>query len=383
MEVGGFANEGFERVRDTFVANFTERGDVGAAVAVYLDGQPVVDLWGGVARPGEPWQEDTLVGVFSTTKGPTALVVQLLDERGVLDVDQPIVEYWPEFGANGKQDITLADVLSHRSGVLIVPGYRELQMFETEAIVERIEQAEPMWEPGSQHGYHALTFGWIAGEAVRRTAGRSLGTVFADEVAAPLGLEFWIGLPEALDARVAGFIDAPPPDDDTVAAYLAMFTPDTWTGQAHYVGESGLLEVADGANSAEMRRAEIPAAGGIGTMRSLARMYGALAVGGTLDGIEIVSPQSIEKFTAEQVHGFDTVHMLESRYGLGYARPTDLFPMGPNDEAFGHGGLGGSLAFADPAARVGFAYAPNQLLFPNLNEGTRSRALADAVYDCL
>ncbi len=381
----GFAAKGFTAVRAEFERNFTERGDKGAAVAVYVGGELVVDLWGGEARPGQAWQEDTMVPVFSTTKGPTTLAVQVLVDRGVLDLDSPVSRYWPEFTDAGKETVTLADVLSHRSGVITVDAYEEFLLVddvwsEYDLIAERLAASSPLWEPGDRHGYHALTFGWILAEVVRRAAGRTIGTVFREDVAGPFGVDFWIGLPDDQHGRVADLIDAPPATDPGVAAYLAMFNPGTWTGRAHFVGPGGVGQVADTFNAPATRRAEIPAGGGIGTARGLARMYAALAGGGTLDGTTLVSPESIELFTAERVRGPDAVLIMETRYGLGYARPTKLLPLGPNDEAFGHGGLGGSLAFADPKAGIGFAYVPNQLQFPRLDETTRSRALIDAVY---
>ncbi len=386
--IEGSLHPGFEAVAEEFRRNFTERGDVGAAVTVYHHGRPVVDLWGGEARPGQPWAEDTMACVFSTTKGVTSFVVQLLYDRGDLHLDAPITEYWPEFGAAGKAAITTRDVLSHRSGAITFPDYLDMLELddpwaEVEMIAERIAKASPLWEPASRHGYHALTFGWILGEVVRRITGESLGTVFRKEVAEPLGLDFWIGVPDEHHHRVADLVDAPPPTDAQVAAYLALFNPGTWTGRAHFVGPDGVHRVAEAANTAAYRSAEIPAGGGVGTARSLARLYALLAARGTLDGVTLVSPESVDAFTAQHVRGPDAVLLLETRYGLGYSRPTEMFPYGPNDGAFGHGGLGGSLAFADPEAAIAFAYVPNQLLFPSLDDTPRSYALIDAVYASL
>ncbi len=299
-----------------------------------------------------------------------------------------MARYWPEFAAAGKERVTLRHVLTHTSGVVTFPDYQAVLDLEdhwaaAELIAERIAEAPPLWEPGTRHGYHALTLGWILGEVVQRVTGRTLGTVFREEVAEPLGLDFWIGLPAEHHGRVADLIDAPAPTDLQVALYLALFNSHTWTGQAHFVGEHGIGQVAHSFNSAAYRSAEIPAGGGIGTARSLARLYALLAAGGGLDGVDLVSERSIKDFATEQVRGPDAVLIVETRYGLGYSLPTDMFPYGPNDEAFGHGGLGGSLAFADPAAEVGFAYVPNQLQFPALDEVTRARALIDAAYACL
>ena len=387
-EPEGRVARGFAAARAAFVENFATRGEVGASFAAYLHGEPVVDLWAGDAAPGLPWREHTLTSVFSTTKGPTALAIQVLADRGHLDVDATVASYWPEFAQAGKEAVTLRQILSHQAGVISFPDYHDLLELEdhwaaNDAITERLAAAAPYWAPGARHGYHALTFGWILGEVVRRITGRSLGQFFRDDVADPLGLDFWIGLPPAEHHRVADLVDAPPPTDPAVAAFLSIFNEDTWTGQAHFVGPHGISAVADSFNSVRFREAEIPAGGGIGTAHSLARMYGMLASGGTLDGVDFVSEKSIERFTEEQVRGPDAVLIVETRYGLGYALPTELLPMGPNDQAFGHGGLGGSLAFADPVAGIGFAYFPNQLRFPRLDEVTRSQALIDAVYACL
>ncbi len=379
---------GFEPVAAAFADNFSRRSDVGAACTVYRAGSPVVDLWGGPARPGKPWGEDTMCSVFSTTKGPLALVVQILADRSELDVGAPVAAYWPEFADAGKESITVQQVLTHTSGVITFPSYNDVLNLEDhwaapEAIRAGLAVAAPLWEPGTQHGYHALTFGWILGEVVRRITGADLGKVFRHEVAEPLGLDFWIGTPEAFHSRVADLRDAPDPIDPAVAAYLSLFTPDTWTGRAHFVGEHGIGRVAEFFNSAVVRSAEIPAAGGIGTARSLARMYGCLAVGGTLDGVRIASERSITAHSVEQVRGFDTVLLFETAYALGFAKSTADFPLGPNPEAFGHGGLGGSLAFGDPVDGIGFAYTPNQLLFAAPGSTTRSRALVDALYRSL
>ncbi len=385
---GGHAAPAFDGVRRAFAENFESRGEAGAAVAVYAGGELVVDVWGGEARPSVPWERDTMVCVFSTTKGVTTFVVQTLVDQDLIDVDERVATYWPEFGVNGKDGITVAQILTHSAGVLSFDDYHEVFALESnddaaELVRRRIAEAKPYWDPGTMHGYHALTFGWILGEVVRKVTGRTIGTVLREDIAPQLDLDFWIGTPDSEFGRVADLIDAPPPTDPSVVAFLKVFNPGTWTGQAHMVGEKGVFGVAADFNQPRTRRAEIPAGGGIGTARSLARMYGVLAGGGELDGRRLLRRETVDLFAAERVRGTDAVLILESRFGLGYARPTPLSPFGPNDEAFGHGGLGGSFAFADPVAGVGFAYVMNQLQFPNLNETTRAGALVDAVYESL
>lgn len=390
--VEGAVAAGFEPVRQAFAANFADRHEVGAAFAAYVDGEKVVDLWGGEARPGVPWSEDTLCLVWSTTKGATALAAQILAERGRLDVDAPVARYWPEFAANGKAAVTVRDVLTHAAGLPSWEGYRELVTLDssegwgkTDDIARALAAATPVCEPGASHGYHAVTYGWLVGELVRRITGASIGEFFRAEVAEPLGLSFWIGLPPEEHGRVADLLSAPPPDDPELAAMMeAAMGPDALTGRALLVGPRGGVEqAAETANTAEFRAAEVPAASGITDARSLARMYAMLAMAGELDGVRIVSPQSIAAHTAEQYRGDDIVLASEKRYALGYMRPcppAEVF--GRNDEAFGHPGMGGSLGFADPVAKVGFGYVMNQMM-PGIQVDPRARALADALYASL
>lgn len=390
--IDGTVAAGFEPVREAFAANFAERGDVGAAFAAYVDGENVVDIWGGEARPGVPWSEDTLCLVWSTTKGATALAAQILAERDQLDVEAPVARYWPEFAANGKPAVTVRDVLTHAAGLPYWEGYPELVTLDSsegwgrsEDIARALADAAPVVEPGAIHGYHAVTYGWLLGELVRRITGVSLGEFFRAEVAEPLGLSFWIGLPPDEHSRVADLLSAPPPDDPELAAMMeAAMGPDALTGRALLVGPGGGVEhAAETANSAEFRAAEVPAASGVTDARSLARMYAMLARGGELNGVRIVSPQSIAAHTTEQYRGDDVVLASEKRYALGYMRPcppAEVF--GPNDEAFGHPGMGGSLGFADPVARVGFGYVMNQMM-PGIQVDPRARGLADALYASL
>lgn len=392
LAIEGLVAPGFEAVRGAFAANFAERHEVGAAFAAYVDGVKVADLWAGEARPGTPWSESTLCPVWSATKGATALVAQILAGRGQLDVDAPVARYWPEFATNGKAAITVRDVLTHGAGVPTWEGYRDLLTIDAgdgwgdlEAIVTALAGAKTAWEPGTKHGYHAVTFGWLVGEVVRRLTGAGLGEVFRAEVAEPLGLDFWIGLPPAEHGRVADMLPAPPPDDPEIAvAMAALMGPDSLTGRALFVGPDGGLDNAAAlSNAAAFRAAEVPAANGITDARSLARMYAMLAAGGELDGVRIVSPQSIAAHAREQYRGPDVLLHAEKRYALGYMRPCPpAEEFGPNDEAFGHPGMGGSLGFADPAARVGFGYVMNQMM-PGIQVDPRARALADALYASL
>jgi len=386
--VRGTVAPGFEPVAEAFAANFAVRGEVGAAFAAFVAGSPVADLWGGEARPGVPWEAGTLAAVFSTTKGPATLCVQALVEQGALDLDRRVADYWPEFAAAGKGDITLRQVLTHTSGVIDFPGYDTVVgdtswWLDLNAVAASFAAATPAWEPGTAHGYHGVSFGLLLGEVVRRATGTTLGTAFADLVARPLGLDFYIGLPPHLHDRMARLIDAPPATDPLLAAYLAQFHPGTLTGRAHFITESGISHLAGLFNREEMWAAEFPSGGGIGNARALATMYDALADGGTRDGVRVVSEESVARHAAEARRGPDRVLLYETRYGLGYQLPTPYADFGPSPAAFGHGGLGGSVGFADPAHRVAVGYVPNQLRHAAPGEVTRAGALVAALYGCL
>jgi len=358
--VRGHCDPRFERVRRVFEKSF-ETGEVGAAVAITLDGELVVDLWGGWADAARsrPWQRDTIVNVYSTTKGVTALCAHRLAEAGKLDLDAEVVRYWPEFAQAGKARIPVRWLLSHQAGL---PAVRrplaQDALYDWPVLCDALAAETPWWEPGTRHGYHALTYGHLVGEVFRRIEGRSVGAYFRDELARPLGLEFWIGLPASEHARCAEMIPAKPAGNGAADALeqfsksasemvrLAFDNPRGRRGQA---------------NSAAWRSAEIPAANGHGDARSLARLYGALARGGVLDGTHVLSRRAIARASTEQAFGLDAVLGFPMRFGLGFMLRHDLMPLGPNAATFGHAGAGGSIAYADPEARVGFAYVMNQM----------------------
>jgi CubicO group peptidase (beta-lactamase class C family) len=279
--IEGRVAPGFEPVRDAFAHNFAAHGEVGAAVCVYRDGEPVVDLWGGLAdrEAGRAWQRDTLALVFSTTKGVTAACSARLAERGVLDVDAPVARYWPEFAANGKAGIRVADVLAHRAGLPEVEGRFTLeQACAGDPLCEALAKQAPQWPPGTAHGYHVRTFGWILGEVVRRATGERFGRVLARELAAPLGLErdLFVGLPAEHDARTARILPAPEPADPKERELRARFMgPDTVLGRM-LSGPSHLFEYGEMWNTRLLRGAEMPSSNGIATARALAHLYAAL-----------------------------------------------------------------------------------------------------------
>lgn len=390
--VSGTVATGFEGVRSVFIDNFTERGDVGASVCAFVNGDKVVDLWGGMARDDVAWEEDTVTTVWSTTKGATVLTVQALVDRGALDVDATVASYWPEFARAGKAEITLRDVLCHGAGVIDFPDYADVVSFDepagwlhTDEITRRIAAAEPWWERGTRHGYHALTFGWILGEVVRRVTGRSLGSVFRSSVADPLDIDFWIGVPRGVLPRVADLIAAPPIDDPAMAALARqMMGYGSDAGRALFVGrERGVEGAASLANTDAYRIAEVPAGNGVTNARGVAKMYAALAMGGQLDGVRIVSPDSVEAFRVEQFSGTDAILQTDRRYALGYMLPTESSgKLGWGSAVFGHPGMGGSTGFADAQVGLGFGYVMNQL-YRTVQDDKRAEKLIASVYDAL
>jgi CubicO group peptidase (beta-lactamase class C family) len=396
-EVDGFYDPQFQRVADEFVRNFEERGEVGASVCIALEGETVVDLWGGSADPATnaPWVEDTITLVWSATKGATALCAHMLASRGLLDLDAPVTDYWPEFGQAGKEGITVSMSLNHQAGLAalrqpVPPG----AFWDWDLMVSMLEKAEPWWRPGSMHGYHGLTFGWLVGEVVRRVSGKSLGSFFREEVAEPLGLDFWIGLPEEHESRVAPIIPAPPPDPAGPISPMMVAMVDPASLQALLMFNTGghMLPGPDGVfgfNLRAARAAEIGAAGGITNARGLARMYAPLANGGSLKGVTLVNRDTLARMAAvSSASALDASILIPTRFALGYMKTVDnrhVPDCTENDsviiseEAFGHSGFGGAMAFAEPAAGMSFGYAMNRM-GDGVGLNARGQSLVDAAY---
>ena len=349
--VHGFAAPGFDRVRDAFDENFTDHAEVGAACCVYRDGQAVVDLWGGLADTdrGVPWAENTIVIVFSCTKGVTAVAANQLIERGALDPEQPVARYWPEFAAHGKGEIPVAWVLSHRAGLAAIDD-PDLTLDDVAAwypVVDAIAAQEPNWEPGTMHGYHARTYGWITGELIRRVTGLMPGAYVAREITTPLGLDFLIGVPPSEDRRVATLY--PARFDDPAMEQLAadaLSDRSTMLGRV-MSGPSGLFGYDDMWNTRRMRGAQLPSSNGHGDARSLARMYAACL--DEVDGVRLLAPETVERATQVRSSGTDCVIGQPLSFGLGFALEPTFGPT-PGPRTFGHSGAGGSVAFADPDA---------------------------------
>ncbi|MET7718276.1 serine hydrolase domain-containing protein [Streptomyces sp. NPDC005407] len=382
--INGEVAVGFEPVREAFAANFDQHGDIGAAVCVYQDGRPVVDLWGGLADldTSRPWTRDTLQLVYSATKGATATAAHLLAQRGALDLDAPVAKYWPEFAANGKAEIPVRWLLSHQAGLVALDEPVPLaDALAWSPMAAALAAQRPQWTPGTAHGYHGRTFGWLVGEVIRRVSGRTPGRFFADEIADPLGLDFFIGLPASERDRVSRMVYRQPDLDLTTVPtesipeelrelVAAWRDPNSFSNRAFQVTEPAEIDF----NSPEVQAAELPASNGIGTARGLARMYAALI--GEVDGVRLLAPETLASATKEQAAGADQVMVAPSRFSSGYMLPTETDPLtGPS--AFGHTGRGGSLGFADPEHGIAFGYAMNHIIGgPN---DVRAKSLAEAV----
>jgi CubicO group peptidase (beta-lactamase class C family) len=381
LRIEGRSDERFAAVRAAFEANFRDRGELGAAVTVQVGDEVVVDLWGGWADPGRtrPWQRDTLVNVWSTTKGPTALCAHLLVDRGLLDLDAPVAAYWPEFAAGGKSAVLVRHLLSHRAGMA---GLREphstAQLYDWELTTARLAAMEPWWEPGTQSGYHALTYGFLIGEVIRRITGVLPGEFLQQEITGPLGIDFTIGLPEKESARAAELVHAQVSADST--SLMAQLPPVILAALANPA--VGAAE----ANSPEWRSAEIPAANGHGTARAVCALYGIVARRGLCGDRRVLSPEAAERVREGQGACRDLV------LGAGFAQDTEVglglwlsggnASYGPNPRALGHDGFGGSCGLADPEADLSLGYVMNRM-GPHVADDPRKMALIEAVYSSL
>ncbi|GGR89543.1 esterase [Streptomyces nojiriensis] len=385
MDVRGTVAEGFEPVRDAFVRNFEVLGDRGAAVAVYRDGRKVVDLWGGTrdAEGTEPWTEGTAQIVRSATKGVAAAVPLLLHQRGLLDLDAPVGSYWPEFKTGGKERILVRDVLAHRAGIPALDrGLSAAEAADGVSGARAVAAQQPFWEPGTEHGYHAQTYSWLLSELVLRATGRTVGSVLAEEIAEPLGLEFWIGLPETEAHRVGRVAPVEPPESAGMLRTRprrnvseAYADPDSLTRRAF----AAIAPLPD-ENDPAYRAAELPASNGIGTARALARFYGA-TIGVVEDGARIFTPATTELAGREHSAGPDRVLVVNTRFGPGYMLHGPASPL-LSPASFGHPGRGGSLAFADPEAGIGFGYVTNALA-KSVTADPRAQALVRALKSAL
>ncbi|MEV0314380.1 serine hydrolase domain-containing protein [Nonomuraea fuscirosea] len=421
----------FSRVREVFERNFADGEELGAAFAVYLDGEPVVDLWDGVAdrHTGRAWERDTPAFAYSCTKALTAAVLLRLVEQGLVDVRAPVAAYWPEFAAGGKEAVTVEHLLSHQAGLPVVAEPVPVEEFEDQpAIAARLAGQEPLWEPGSAHGYHALTYGFLVGEVIRRVTGKSVGELVAAEIADPLDLELWVGAPEEVIARTArlkarerpdvtetpagertsaadnpagerpgaaetpagerpGTTGAPSgtgtgategqaggrPDDVLARMVQAALDPHSLMNRA--LGNPGMHLLKGGANNPVILRAGWPAAGVVTTARGLAGFYRALISG------DLLRQETLTEALRPRVNGPDRVLLLDTSFGLGFMRPSLTFPT-PSPTAFGHSGMGGSIGWGDPGRGLAIGYVMNRMA-DAVSGNLRALRLVQSVYDSL
>ena len=381
--VGGYVASGFEEVRAEFERNFSERGEIGAAVAAYWRGEKVVDLWGGRRTPkGDlPWNEDTMVIVMSTTKGLSAMTLAIANARGWLDYDAPIARYWPEFAQNGKAAITVRQLVGHEAGLVFVDEHLPIEKLrDLDYLARVLARQTPSWPPGTRHGYHAMSIGLYMQEIIRRVdpAHRTLGRFFHEEVALPLGIDFFIGLPpEIPDARLAKVKPFSPAR--AIAAIrttpLDIIPGVLWPWS---LLRKSMAFVELPWNERPSLEVEVPAGNGVGTARAIARAYSAFAEGGAELGL---TPETFARLTAppEFAPVRDEILRLPAHYSLGFLRPGPDVAFGSSARAFGTPGAGGSFGFADPDARVGYAYVMNKLDFWLIDD-PREKALRDAIY---
>lgn len=384
VSIKGTFDPKFSRVRDAFAENFAQRGEIGAATSIVVDGRCVVDLWAGHANQAKTrlWERDTLVNVWSTTKGLCAMCAHRLADQGKLDFDAPVAKYWPEFAQAGKGSMPISNLLNHKAGMAAIRApLKHDELFSWEKVTTELARQEPWWDPGTRHGYHAITFGWLVGEVVRRVSGKSLGTYFRDEIAKPLGADAHIGVGPEFDARIAEIIYAPEPKEGEENLFAEMMKDPT-SVSCNAIFNPPTLFAQETTNSRAWRAAEIPGANGHANARALARIYGALGRGGEVDGVKIFGPREIERCYTEQSKGQDAVLPLTTRFSLGFMLSQPGVMMGPNPHSFGHPGAGGSLGFADPDAKVGFGYVMNQMANDPLMDA-RPAALIAAVYASL
>ena len=390
--IDGNAKPGFERVAEAFEANFDKKGEIGASVCLTLGGETVVDLWGGAAdqKTRAPWTRDTVSIVFSCTKGATAICAHVLASRGKLDIDAPVAGLWPEFAQHGKERVTTRMMLDHSSAVPAVRAkVKEDGPYDWDYMTGRLADEVPFWEPGTRNGYHGFTFGWTVGEMVRRASGKSLGTFFREEIAEPLGLDFWIGLPKEIEPRVAPILPHVYKAADAVTPFMRDLATNKESIPALFYFNNGAWR-SGGANSRAGHAAEIGAANGITNARGLAGLYAPLANGGG----KLVDAKTLARMGEVSMATHDDATLrIPTRFALGFMKSMDNRKRSMaatlwgedcdsvilGSAAFGHVGAGGSLGFADPAAGLSFGYTMNRM-GPGLLMNERGQALVDATY---
>lgn len=364
VDVHGYVSSGYEAVREAFAENFARRREVGAACCVYHKGEKVVDLWGGVRNQttGEPWEEDTMALVYSATKGLSAMTLAIAHSRGWLDYDEVVSKYWPEFAQNGKENITVRQLLAHQAGLFAFDAPPDKSLLsDLDRLAEVMASQKPAWEPGTRQAYHAITLGFYESELLRRIdpQHRSLGQFFQDEIATPLGLDFYIRLPESIpDSQLAPLVD--PGFSEMLFGFPLRMGLAIWNPRSNLRRALLGSELAHDEKRIFARNLEIPAGGGVGTARAMARAYSVFATGGKELGLR---PETFQELIAPAIPPtsgfFDECIRGEAQFSLGFMKNCSGFPFG-NPGSFGHPGAGGSLGFADPQAQIGYGYIPNR-----------------------
>ncbi len=381
IEVNGYVEQGFEKVKEEFIKNFTDRKDIGAACSVYVEGKKVVDLWGGFSNldTKTKWTEDTLQLIFSSTKGITATMANILLQQGKLEEDALVSDYWPEFKQNSKETITVKQLLSHKAGLLFVEDPHSLEdVISWNPIIESLEKQAPFFQPGTEHGYHALTFGWLVGELILRAAGfQKFSQAVNSLISSPLNLNLYVGLDDSMSDKVSKLIPIRAPiDPDLKAIYDQVMAEDSIVAKALFTPKPALSDMHIW-NNKKVFPASVPAANGICDARSLAKMYAACVT--EIDGIRLLNDAQLDKATVRQTFGADRILFFDTSFGLGYMLP-GLFSLYSGEDGFGHDGAGGSHSFGDKKHKIGFAYVMNKME-ASINGDPRSRALTDAVYN--
>lgn len=388
--IHGWVESGFEQVREAFARNFVEHGEVGAAVAVHHAGRPVLDLWAGARdqNTGVPWESDTLAIVFSATKGVASLVLAHAHSRGLFEYDRPVADYWPEFARHGKEHVTVRDLLSHRAGLpYLASGLTPALLADHDRLAEALADQAPVWNPGTRHGYHSVTIGLYANELLRRVDGRTIGAYLDQELAGPLGLDLYVGLPEEIEPdRLASMVGGSwrdllaRPTAVPFGHLLARSLP--WTTAARTFADPPPRSADEPADLA-YRTVEAPYGHGFSTARSLAALYGDFAQGSPRLGVEQESIRALEEQPRPPTRGERDVNLkVRTRYSLGLCKPFPRWRFGSDGRAYGTPGTGGSFGFADPATGTGYGYVPNRM-GPYIWNDPRDVALRRALADCL
>ena len=374
MEIQGECDPQFSKVKETFEKLYREDREIGSCFAVYKDGNPLVDLWGGFQDKDKtkPWQKDNLVTVYSTTKGVAAFCIALAMEKGLLKYEEKVSTYWPEFASNGKEDITIGMLMSHQAGICSPETRNVDDYYNQNLMAEKLAGMTPIWEPGTASGYHSMTFGWLTSELILRVTGKSLGTFFREEVGDQHEIDFFIGLPESEDHRVAELVPF-----DIVRNENSEQQVELTDAQKSQRNSAGTLDIQ---NTKEWRQAEIPSANGQGNAGGLAKLYSLIVPED--NNLKLLKDDTVNQMTTMQIEGRDLVLAVQVRWGVGFILNKHKIIYGPIEGAFGHSGYGGSCAFGDPENKIGVSYVMNRML-DNFNADGRSIELINATYDCL